>query len=68
MDQISRILDTNKIPEEDTEQEMSLRPARLDEFIGQKKITENLKVFIESAKLRKKIFRPYTVIRAARTW
>lgn len=54
MDQISRILDTNKIPEEDTEQEMSLRPARLDEFIGQKKITENLKVFIESAKLRKK--------------
>ena len=54
MDQISRILDTNKIPEEDPEQELSLRPARLDEFIGQKKITENLKVFIESAKLRKK--------------
>jgi Holliday junction DNA helicase RuvB len=54
MDQISRILDSAKTPEEDSEQELSLRPARLDEFIGQKKITENLKVFIESAKLRKK--------------
>jgi Holliday junction DNA helicase RuvB len=54
MDQISRILDAGKIPEEDTDHELSLRPARLDEFIGQKKITDNLKVFIESAKLRKK--------------
>jgi len=52
MDQISRILDTSKTPGED--QDLSLRPARLDEFIGQKKITDNLKVFIESAKLRKK--------------
>lgn len=54
MDPISRILDSNKIPEEDHEHELSFRPARLDEFIGQKKITDNLKVFIESAKLRKK--------------
>jgi len=54
MDQISRILDSNKIPEEDSDHELSLRPARLDEFIGQIKITDNLKVFIESAKLRKK--------------
>ena len=54
MDQISRILDSGKIPEEDSDHELSLRPARLDEFIGQKKITDNLKVFIESAKLRKK--------------
>jgi Holliday junction DNA helicase RuvB len=54
MDQISRILDAGKIPEEDSDHELSLRPARLDEFIGQKKITDNLKVFIESAKLRKK--------------
>lgn len=54
MDQNSRILDSKKLPEEDSEHELSLRPARLDEFIGQKKITDNLKVFIESAKLRKK--------------
>lgn len=54
MDQITRILDADKSPEEDSDHELSLRPARLDEFIGQKKITDNLKVFIESAKLRKK--------------
>ena len=54
MDPISRILDSNKISEEDSDHELSLRPVRLDEFIGQKKITDNLKVFIESAKLRKK--------------
>ncbi|MCL1864755.1 MAG: Holliday junction branch migration DNA helicase RuvB [Spirochaetes bacterium] len=54
MDQISRILNSNTINEDNSEHELSLRPARLNEFIGQKKITENLKVFIESAKLRKK--------------
>lgn len=35
------------------EQEPSLRPIRFNDFIGQKKITENLKVFIQSAKMRK---------------
>jgi len=34
------------------DQERALRPARFDEFIGQKKITENLKIFIQSAKMR----------------
>src|SRR4030043_761114 len=34
------------------EHERSLRPAVFDEFIGQKKITENLKIFIQSAKMR----------------
>lgn len=34
-------------------QEYSLRPKKLEEFIGQEKIKENLKVFIEAAKLRK---------------
>ncbi len=54
MDQFSRLLDTTKIPGDDTDQDISLRPSTLNEFIGQKKITENLKVFIESAKMRKK--------------
>ncbi|MGQ9844066.1 MAG: Holliday junction branch migration DNA helicase RuvB, partial [Spirochaetota bacterium] len=31
-----------------------LRPQYLNEFIGQKQLTENLRIFIESAKLRKK--------------
>ncbi|TFH43411.1 MAG: Holliday junction branch migration DNA helicase RuvB [Chrysiogenales bacterium] len=37
---------------DEQEHERSLRPGRLDEFIGQKRITENLKVFIQSAKMR----------------
>lgn len=33
-------------------QETTLRPQRLDDFIGQKNVKENLKIFIEAAKLR----------------
>ena len=32
--------------------EFTLRPQHLDEYIGQKAVTDNLKVFIEAAKLR----------------
>jgi Holliday junction DNA helicase RuvB len=38
--------------EEDEQAEGTLRPKKLDEYIGQKKATENLKVFIEAAQLR----------------
>ena len=37
---------------EDADFEYSLRPKRLNEFIGQEKIKENLKIFIEAAKAR----------------
>lgn len=33
--------------------EMTLRPQKLKDYIGQKKATDNLKIFIEAAKLRK---------------
>lgn len=36
----------------DEEAEVSLRPRRMDEYIGQDKAKENLKVYIEAAKLR----------------
>ncbi len=36
----------------DNDIEFSLRPKNLDEFIGQNKIKENLKIYIESAKKR----------------
>jgi Holliday junction DNA helicase RuvB len=39
------------VPEEDR-LENSLRPQSLDEFVGQKKLKDNLKVFIEAAKKR----------------
>ncbi len=37
----------------DEEIEKSLRPKRLSEYIGQKNVTENLKVFIDAALMRK---------------
>lgn len=39
--------------EDDLAYEVSLRPKVMDEFIGQKRIKENLKIFIEAAKKRK---------------
>ncbi|NTW36635.1 MAG: AAA family ATPase, partial [Syntrophobacteraceae bacterium] len=38
--------------EEDLPLENSLRPRRLDEYIGQKLVKENLGIFIEAAKQR----------------
>lgn len=40
------------VTEEDKKIEQSLRPKTFDEFTGQKKITDNLKVFIGAAKKR----------------
>lgn len=37
---------------EDNDVELSLRPRRLSEYIGQEKVKENLKIFIEAAKKR----------------
>lgn len=36
----------------DNDAEASLRPSRLGDFIGQKKLTDNLSVFIQSARLK----------------
>jgi Holliday junction DNA helicase RuvB len=46
-----RLIDTNEV-EEDID-ETSLRPRKLSEYIGQRKVKENLSVFIEAAKRRK---------------
>jgi holliday junction DNA helicase RuvB len=45
-----RIIDREKMPEDAID--THLRPQRLDEFIGQSKVKQNLKVFIEAAKSR----------------
>ena len=47
----SRMIETNLI-EEDIKIEGSLRPQTLDDYIGQSKIKENLKIYIEAAKQR----------------
>ncbi len=43
---------SNNNPKE-KELELSLRPKKLEEYIGQKRIKENLKIFIEAARQRK---------------
>lgn len=48
----NRLLDPQELPA-DIDQDNPLRPSSLDEYIGQKKVKDNLSVFIEAAKLRK---------------
>ncbi|MDE7016707.1 MAG: AAA family ATPase, partial [Lachnospiraceae bacterium] len=47
----NRVIETN-LTEEDTKIEGSLRPQTLDDYIGQSKIKENLKIYIKAAKQR----------------
>lgn len=51
-------LDANRgtlssMPYEEDDKDLSLRPTHFDEFIGQPRIVENLKIFIEAAKNRR---------------
>ncbi len=45
--------ETKIIPDEEIEIENSLRPRSLNEYIGQEKVKEKLKIFIEATKKRK---------------
>ena len=47
----NRITDPEQMPD-DNDIENPLRPQNLNEYIGQEKVKENLKVFMEAAKLR----------------
>lgn len=47
----NRMIETNLL-EEDIKIEGSLRPQTLDDYIGQSKVKENLKIYIEAAKQR----------------
>ena len=48
----NRITTGSQIETDDEYAEYSLRPKRLNEYIGQKNVTDNLKIFIEAALLR----------------
>jgi holliday junction DNA helicase RuvB len=48
----NRIIDSNEIEEDDLNFEISLRPSSLQEFVGQKKLTKQLRIFIDAAKGR----------------
>ncbi len=47
----NRIMTSSAISD-DNDTETSLRPKSLDDYIGQEKVKENLKIYIEAAKLR----------------
>lgn len=51
MDTDNRIIDNQEINQEE-KLENTLRPQCLDDFIGQQKLKDNLKVFIEASKKR----------------
>ena len=48
----NRIVDTAEIPADTLEGDNPLRPKTFDDYIGQDKVKENLKVYIEAAKFR----------------
>ena len=48
----NRIMEPTELPEESAEGDNPLRPKNLDEYIGQEKAKENLRVYIEAAKIR----------------
>lgn len=48
---MNKLLDTEQLGDEEVV-ERTLRPQRLDEYIGQDKVKDQLKIFIEAAKLR----------------
>ncbi len=52
MDFESRYVDPHYKSEDDASVEYSLRPRTLNEYIGQEKVKENLKVYIDAAKRR----------------
>lgn len=52
MENIERII-MPELSAEDSDMETSLRPKLLCEYIGQKNVTDNLKIFIDAARLRK---------------
>ena len=49
----SRLLDPQEIAYDSMEADNPLRPLSLSEYIGQKKVKDNLSVFIEAAKIRR---------------
>ncbi len=49
-----RIVTPHELPEDDNgiNSPVNLRPTSLDDFVGQRQVCENLKIFIEAAKMR----------------
>ena len=50
---MDRIITNDELPEDEFSE--SIRPQRLDEYVGQSEVKENLSVFIEAAKMRDEV-------------
>ena len=61
-----RIIST-EILTEDAKIENSLRPLKLDDYVGQEKVKRNLKVYIKAAKERR-FTRPCLILWTSWTW
>ena len=48
----NRIMTTSYIGGDDSDSDTSLRPKTLNDYIGQEKAKENLKIYMEAAKMR----------------
>ena len=48
----NRIVDTQETPEDVFDGDNPLRPKSFDDYVGQDKVKENLRVYIKAAKLR----------------
>lgn len=59
-----RIISTRQLSEDETEN--SLRPKTMADYIGQTKAKENLSVYIEAAKMRGRVARPYASVWSSR--
>jgi Holliday junction resolvasome RuvABC ATP-dependent DNA helicase subunit len=54
--------------DEEKQLELSLRPTKLGEYIGQKKVKDNLRVFMKAALKRREALDHILLFRSARRW
>lgn len=57
---------TDTLRKADTEFDLSLRPSKFADFVGQGKVRERLQLFVDAAKGRGRRTRPHPAVRAAR--
>ena len=58
---------TPKVLSDESVVELSLRPQRLAEFIGQQKVKDSLRIYIDAALARRRTARSHAVLRPAGT-
>ena len=60
MEEKENILDKNKTTQDEFEN--NIRPSKLDDYVGQSDVKENIRVFVEAAKMNHSIMSYYMVL------